>query len=70
MNVPDARLWDLETPELYTCEIQLKSRNKIIDNEQKEFGFRWFTVEGIGEDAVLCLNGHRIMLLSAISWGY
>ncbi|MCD8166269.1 MAG: hypothetical protein LUE93_09180 [Bacteroides sp.] len=33
MNVPDARVWDLETPELYTCEIQLKSRNQLIDKE-------------------------------------
>ncbi|MHC5211469.1 MAG: PA14 domain-containing protein [Planctomycetota bacterium] len=34
------------------------------------FGFRAFTVEGVGEDAVFRLNGKRIVLRSAISWGF
>src|SRR5690606_29812375 len=32
--------------------------------------FRWFAVDGVGEDAVFRLNGRRIVLRSAISWGF
>ena len=59
VNVPDAKLWDLATPELYTCNIQIKKGKKILDQDQKNFGFRWFTVDGVGKDAVLRLNGRR-----------
>lgn len=70
VNVPDARLWDLSTPELYTCNVLIKKGKKMLDQDKKDFGFRWFTVDGVGKDAVLRLNGRRIMLRSAISWGY
>ena len=70
VNVPDAKLWDLSTPELYTCNVLIKKGKKMLDQDKKDFGFRWFTVDGVGKDAVLRLNGRRIMLRSAISWGY
>lgn len=70
VNVPDAKLWDLSTPELYTCNVLIKKGKKTFDQDKKDFGFRWFTVDGVGKDAVLRLNGRRIMLRSAISWGY
>lgn len=70
INVPDAKLWNLSTPELYTCHVRIKKGKRILDKDEKNFGFRWFTVDGVGKDAVLRLNGHRIMLRSAISWGY
>ena len=34
------------------------------------FGFRWFAPTGVGRDAVLRLNGSRIRVYSAISWGF
>ena len=70
VNVPDDKLWDLSTPELYTCNVFIKKGKKMLDQDKKDFGFRWFTVDGVGKDAVLRLNGRRIMLRSAISWGY
>lgn len=70
VNVPDAKLWDLSTPALYTCNVLIKKGKKMLDQDKKDFGFRWFTVDGVGKDAVLRLNGRRIMLRSAISWGY
>lgn len=70
VNVPDAKLWDLSIPELYTCNVLIKKGKKMLDQDKKDFGFRWFTVDGVGKDAVLRLNGRRIMLRSAISWGY
>ncbi len=35
-----------------------------------DFGFRWFDTAGLGENAHLVLNGRRIVVKSAISWGY
>jgi hypothetical protein len=70
IDVPDAKWWDLNTPNLYTFEVALFNRKQLIDKETEDFGFRWFSPDGIGENAILRLNGRRIMLRSAISWGY
>lgn len=70
VECPEAKLWDLENPNLYTCEARLLQGNKTIDNTERKFGFRWFTPVGVGDDAMLMFNGKRIVLRSAISWGY
>jgi len=70
VEAPDAVLWDLDNPQLYHCEIALNSDGKVSDSASKRFGFRWFSPEGIGSDATLRLNGRRIVLRSAISWGF
>jgi len=40
------------------------------DVRERRFGFRSFAVDGVGEEAVFRLNGERIVLRSAISWGF
>jgi beta-galactosidase len=67
-TVPDAKLWDLDNPNLYVASTWLDQR----PNSQRSvnFGFRYFTTEGIGSSAKLTLNGKRIVLRSAISWGF
>ena len=35
-----------------------------------DFGFRWFTPEGIGTNALFRLNGRRVRIYTSISWGY
>lgn len=70
VKVAGAKIWNLDSPSLYTCKIELKQGKKLVDNLEQTFGFRSFTVEGIGKDAKLRLNGDRIMLRTAISWGY
>jgi hypothetical protein len=61
----NAELWDLDNPNLYTMSV------KIGDEEEVQtFGFRWFGPEGVGKDAMFRLNGKRIVLRSAISWGW
>jgi hypothetical protein len=67
---PDAKKWDVDDPNLYICRIILKKGKKEIDRTQKRFGFRWFEVTGVGTDAIYRLNGRRIVLRSAISWGF
>ena len=71
ISVPSARAWDLENPNLYTCEVRVTSGNgKFQDVKSERFGFRWFAVDGVGKDAVFRMNGKRVVLRSAISWGF
>jgi beta-galactosidase len=81
-----AALWDLDFPKLYNLRIhfaktrRLSMGNYASDSESAPspediqrtiaFGFRTFAVEGIGTNALFRLNGRRIRLYSAISWGF
>ncbi len=68
----DAVLWDLENPNLYKIKASIKLSNSktAFESSVKTFGFRSFTIDGIGENAILKLNDKRIRLISAISWGF
>lgn len=66
IDAPNAKIWDIDSPHLYVSKVSLSNKDK----DERTFGFRWFTPDDIGKDAVLRLNGRRIMLRSAISWGY
>jgi beta-galactosidase len=70
VSAPGAQLWDLETPNLYRLRFRWTEAKGVIDTREIRFGFRWFGVEGVGTDALLRLNGRRVRLYSAISWGY
>lgn len=70
LDYPEAKIWDLDTPHLYVCTVDIQSGKKLSDYESQTFGFRWFEPVGIGKDAMLRLNGRRVMLRTAISWGY
>ena len=69
--VSDARLWDIGDANLYDMEITLRDGDGTFVNRRKaRFGFRSAEWRGIGKDAQFFLNGRRVFLLSAISWGY
>ena len=70
ISAPKANLWDVENPNLYVCETSLQEKGKMTDADSKTFGFRWFELSGIGKDAMFRLNGKRIVLRTAISWGF
>ncbi len=70
IEVANAKLWDIDHPNLYTCQISLNDKGIVSDSDKKNFGFRWFELSGIGSDAMLRLNGKRIVLRTAISWGF
>lgn len=70
ITVPDAKLWSVDDPNLYVCEVELREGKQWTDRDSRRFGFRWFEASGIGENAVFRLNGKRIMLRSAISWSF
>ena len=66
-----ARLWDLGAPNLYRMETEFSaSDSSSRDRRNVEFGFRWFAPEGIGSNALFRLNGRRVRIYTAISWGY
>ncbi len=64
-----AQLWTLDTPVLYHLRATLTHNGKT-DTRTILFGFRWFAPEGLGTNALFRLNGRRIRLYSAISWGF
>jgi beta-galactosidase len=66
---PQAQLWDLKTPRLYRLHTEWVGA-KTTDAYNVTFGFRWFAPEGVGKEATLRLNGQRIRVFSAISWGF
>jgi hypothetical protein len=67
---PNASLWDLKTPILHRLRFRWTEAKGVVDTREVRFGFRWFGVDGVGTDALLRLNGRRVRLYSAISWGY
>jgi beta-galactosidase len=67
-TVPSAVPWDLDHPNLYQAQANLEGQP--ASDRSVKFGFRFFTPVGIDSDAKLTLNGKRIVLRSAISWGF
>ncbi|WP_199192947.1 sugar-binding domain-containing protein [Allosphingosinicella deserti] len=65
LRAATATLWDLDRPDLYRLRFGWGEDVRLA-----EFGFRWIGIDGVGSDAMLRLNGRRIKLYSAISWGY
>lgn len=70
IRVAGAKIWNLDSPSLYTCQVEIKQGKNLVDNLEQNFGFRSFIVDGIGSNAMPRLNGNRMMLRTAISWGY
>ena len=69
-SVAGAKLWDLEHPRLYVCEVTAGDGGRAGDRAQQTFGCRWFAPTGIDTNAMFHLNGKRIVLRTAISWGF
>jgi len=70
LNCPEASLWDLDKPVLYILRATLTTTAGKTDMRTVSFGFRWFSPDGLGTNAMFRLNGRRIKLYSSISWGY
>ena len=66
----DARLWDISKPHLYYLRITAAAPNSDLDARTIPVAFRAYGPTGIGTNAMFRLNGRRIRLYSAISWGY
>ncbi len=69
LSCTSAHLWDLDSPQLYRMKTQWTSASASASHTVN-FGFRWFAPQGIGTNALFRLNGRRIRIYTAISWGY
>jgi hypothetical protein len=69
---PDATLWNLDSPKLY--QLKFSAIKGLFfggpDMRTIPFGFRWFVPDSLGTNALFRLNGRRMKIYTAISWGY
>lgn len=66
VTVPAGRLWSLDEPTLHLAAASLPGGDRL----EVRFGLRWFAPESQAGDALFRFNGRRIVLRSAISWGF
>jgi len=70
IGVDNAKLWSVDSPNLYVLNAAWKGADKSTDTYSQRFGFRWFEVRDITGDKQFYLNGKRIVLITSISWGF
>ena len=70
LSCPDARLWELSIPHLYHLRLTVEDSKSHVDIRTLPVGFRTFAPEGLGKDALFRLNGRRVKIYTAISWGF
>ncbi len=58
LEVPDARLWSADEPNLYTCRVRLASGSAVVDEECVDVGIRQVTWGSFG----LRINGRETLL--------
>lgn len=68
--LPDAKLWDVDHPNLYTLNVKWKGSDGTSDAFSRRFGFRWFEVKDVNGDQQFYLNNKRIVARTSISWGF
>jgi len=70
IDLPDAKLWSPDTPNLYLLKTQWKGTDGSSHEITKRFGFRWFEPKTVDGERMLFLNNKRIVLRTSISWGF
>ncbi len=70
IGLDNPRLWSVDEPNLYELGASWKGDDRSGDAYTQRFGFRWFEVRDVGGDKQFYLNGKRIVLRTAISWGF
>ncbi|HAL74694.1 MAG TPA: glycoside hydrolase family 2 [Clostridiales bacterium] len=58
LTVPSARLWSAETPDLYTCHVDLEVHGQTVDQDNVTFGIRQLSWSNRG----FFVNGQSILL--------
>ncbi|MEW2398817.1 glycoside hydrolase family 2 TIM barrel-domain containing protein [Streptomyces sp. NPDC046862] len=59
LAVPDPKVWDIDTPRLYTLRTELRVDGHTVDTYETPFGIRHFTLDA---DNGLTLNGRYVKL--------
>jgi len=58
-TIQKPKLWDIDSPYLYTVDVHLKSGDEELDKVSERVGFRWFEFK---ENGPFYLNGKRVLL--------
>lgn len=58
-SLSNPALWGVETPNLYTVEIELAEGSQTVDQVHEKYGVRWFEFKDHGP---FYLNGERLLL--------
>lgn len=61
-KVDDAKLWDIESPNLYNCKVELIREGEVIDSDESKFGFRKIEFT---PDKGFFLNGRHVKIHGA-----
>ena len=70
LSCESASRWSLDSPNLYHLRLSYRTSGDVEDTRTIAFGFRSFGVDGLGTNALFRLNGRRMKIYTAISWGY
>lgn len=71
IKIPDARLWDMDTPWLYQIQVKLVMDETTIDTGKKQFGMRSFKLDMEEEPkGTFRMNNREIRLRGAVTMGH
>ena len=71
VDMPDAKLWELDTPYLYQAQVSVISDGKVCDSRARQFGMRDFSQDTESEiKGMYYLNGRKIRLRGANTMGF
>lgn len=72
LDIPDAKIWEMDTPWLYQLQVKLvDTQNELIDNAKQQFGMRSFRMdENSDPKGMFYLNGKKIRLRGANTMGH
>lgn len=71
IDMPNAKLWRLNSPYLYNAKIELIVNGEVIDAKERQFGMRSFSQDTVSDKkGAFYLNGEKIKLRGANTMGF
>lgn len=70
VTMNEALLWSNSEPNLYVLKTEWQGADGSRNVLYRKFGFRWFEVKEVDGDQMFFLNGSRIVLRSATTFGF
>ncbi len=59
LYIPEPKFWDIDSPNLYTCEVMLYDGDRMLDDASVDFGLRTVSFDA---DKGFFLNGRRVKI--------
>ena len=70
LEIPAAKLWSPQNPNLYDLKLELRRDGKTLDTVQSYFGMRQIAIKSDGKSARIYLNGQELFLRGVLDQGY